>query len=200
MRSRPAAASGLHLRARHARAIAARARPVRRSAAPARTRPAHGPENLAAIRALAEIHDRVGDYSDASDNAVRDDRQPATPPSGRRLPPFGAGSVAPRTRGSGSGRTGAGGSASGANSGCHAAVVAPPAHASPAPPTAPARVPHPDEAALPRSRLFSRPSAPRRHRAGSRSTSAGRARSTRPRIAHASTPCATPSPVSASMP
>ena len=39
------------------------------------------PENLAAIRALADIHDRVGDYSVASDDDVRDDRQPATPPA-----------------------------------------------------------------------------------------------------------------------
>ena len=42
------------------------------------------PENLAAIRALAEIHDRVGDYSDASYNAgPAADSQPVTPPVAR---------------------------------------------------------------------------------------------------------------------
>ena len=39
------------------------------------------PENLAAIRALAEIHDRVGDYADA---AVRRRPRPTEQPAGSR--------------------------------------------------------------------------------------------------------------------
>jgi hypothetical protein len=42
------------------------------------------PENLAAIRALAEIHDRVGDYSVASHDDVRDDQPAGTPPAAVR--------------------------------------------------------------------------------------------------------------------
>ena len=111
------------------------------------------PENLAAIRALADIHDRVGDYSVASDNDVRDDRQPATPPAAvpavaapaPAAPPPAAPAAVEPVR------------VALAPAPIPAAtpqVVAPPAHASPAPPTAPPRVPHPDEAALPALEAF----------------------------------------------
>ena len=114
------------------------------------------PENLAAIRALADIHDRVGDYSVAPTTTCRDDASRPRPQSRRPRP-----SPAPAP-----------------------ARVAPPAPAAPAavepvrvapapapipaatatggasgprqPGTsaAPARVPHPDEAALPALEAF----------------------------------------------
>jgi tetratricopeptide (TPR) repeat protein len=113
------------------------------------------PENLAAIRALAEIHDRVGDYSVASHDDVRDDHQPVTPPAG--VPAVAApASVAPPPP-----------AAPAAMEPVRVAlapapipavtprqVVSPPAQASPAPPTAPPRVPNPDEAALPALEAF----------------------------------------------
>ena len=107
------------------------------------------PENLAAIRALADIHERVGDYSVASDDDVRDDRQPATPPAAvpavAAPPPAAPAAVEPVR-------------VALAPAPIPAAtprqVVLPPAHASPAPPTAPPRVPHPDEAALPALEAF----------------------------------------------
>ena len=102
------------------------------------------PENLAAIRALAEIHDRAGDYSDAQFAASQ---QPPPAPAG----PVSTGPIAlsrPSVP---------------ASVPVAPARVAPlpvPAAAAPAPPppltasgpkpaVAPARVPHPDEAALP---------------------------------------------------
>jgi tetratricopeptide (TPR) repeat protein len=126
------------------------------------------PENLAAIRALAEIHGRVGDYSQASHGTLADDRDshsaprrsaasavtppaPPAPPS----PAFGPPAPAPR-------------SAQPAPVAPPARVAAPPlipppaprpvppppVHVSPQPSAPPARVPHPDEAALPALEAF----------------------------------------------
>jgi hypothetical protein len=121
------------------------------------------PENLAAIRALAEIHDRVGDYSDASHSAAHDDRgsQPATPqPAPSAVAPPAA--VAPPS-------PVAPAPAAPPVVAKPVPVAAPPplppppaprpvvpspVHVSPPPPAPPARVPHPDEAALPALESF----------------------------------------------
>ena len=111
------------------------------------------PENLAAIRALAEIHDRVRDYSVAADD--RDDRQPAARPAAvpavaapapvEPPPPAAPAAVEPVRVAP---------ALAPSPSATPRQAVAPPAHASPAPPTAPPRVPHPDEAALPALEAF----------------------------------------------
>jgi tetratricopeptide (TPR) repeat protein len=97
------------------------------------------PENLAAIRALAEIHARVGDHSHVSQSDARDDAasQPPAPPPAPLLvvPPTPAASGSPAGSGPAEG----------------GAVVELPRVGSPPPP---ARVPHPDEAALPALEAF----------------------------------------------
>jgi tetratricopeptide (TPR) repeat protein len=117
------------------------------------------PENLAAIRALAEIHDRVGDYSYTPHPAGHDDRagEPAASPSAAPaafvaapLPAAPAPAAAPiyvepapvaapppRNPSPAPGP-----------------VMSPPVHASPPPPARPPRAPHPDEAALPALEAF----------------------------------------------
>jgi tetratricopeptide (TPR) repeat protein len=115
------------------------------------------PENLAAIRALAEIHDRVGG-SDISPSEARTDHhddhdsRPTTPPS--------AASPAPVTPP----RAAAPAIVESVRSAepppvvppaAPLAVVPPPAQASTPPPAPPPRrVPHPDEAALPALEAF----------------------------------------------
>jgi len=118
------------------------------------------PENLAAIRALAEIHERVGDYSVASHDNATADSKPAAPPAVPAAvaapaavapppsvaPPPAAPAAAAQVR------------VTPAPAPIPVAtpppVPAPPAYASPAPPAAPPRVPHPDEAALPALEAF----------------------------------------------
>jgi tetratricopeptide (TPR) repeat protein len=115
------------------------------------------PENLAAIRALAEIHGRVGDYSVAShDDAGPDgDSQPAAPPA---APPVVAAPVSVATPPPPAPATVEPVRVAPAPAPTPAAtprpVVSPVAHVSPAPPPAPARIPHPDEAALPALEAF----------------------------------------------
>ena len=120
------------------------------------------PENLAAIRALAEIHARVGDYPHALPSDAREvgDSQPATPPEPVPVappapvappPPPAPAQVAappvvepmqvaapPPVIPPAAPRP----------------VVPPPVQVSPQPPAPPARVPHPDEAALPALEAF----------------------------------------------
>jgi tetratricopeptide (TPR) repeat protein len=109
------------------------------------------PENLAAIRALAEIHGRVGDYSDRPHDAGAEavaslpDKAPLTVPvpaaPARPAPappaPVEAVTLAPPQVPP-----------------SQPPVQQPAAHVSPAPPSVPARVPHPDEAALPALEAF----------------------------------------------
>ena len=112
------------------------------------------PENLAAIRALAEIHGRVGDYSVAPHDA-RDDRQRATPPAAVPAvaapapvappPPSAPAAVEPVRVAP---------APAPFPSATPPPVVPPPAHVSPAPAAAPPRVPHPDEAVLPALEAF----------------------------------------------
>jgi tetratricopeptide (TPR) repeat protein len=117
------------------------------------------PENLAAIRALAEIHDRVGDYSDALQSATHDDRksQPSTPP------PAPLTVVSPAPVAPPSPAVPAVAAAPAVVEPVRVAappppvarpVAPPPVQVSAPPPAPPARVPHPDEAALPALEAF----------------------------------------------
>jgi tetratricopeptide (TPR) repeat protein len=119
------------------------------------------PENLAAIRALAEIHDRVGDYANAQYGAgPAADSQPVTPPTAVRTAP----SPAPTPVASPAPAAPApvepvqmAPPPLQVPAGPPPPVVRPPVHVGPAPqapPAAPPRVPHPDEAALPALEAF----------------------------------------------
>ena len=121
------------------------------------------PENLAAIRALAEIHARVGDYPHALPSGTREvgDSQPATPPP-EPVPVAPPAPVAPPPP-----PAPAQVAAPPVVEPMQVAapppvippaaprpVVPPPVQVSPQPPAPPARVPHPDEAALPALEAF----------------------------------------------
>jgi tetratricopeptide (TPR) repeat protein len=121
------------------------------------------PENLAAIRALAEIHARVGDYSPVSPSEAHGDRasQPATPPPAPLSvappapvappsPPAPARAAAPAVVEP----TPVAAPPPLIPSAAPGPVVPPPVHVSSQPPAPPARVPHPDEAALPALEAF----------------------------------------------
>jgi tetratricopeptide (TPR) repeat protein len=105
------------------------------------------PENLAAIRALAEIHDRVGDYPDPAPRATTP--QPPSRPVTAQAPGPGA-AASPPTLFS---RPAA---ANAPAASPPAAAPAPVAQSTlpPPPPAPPPRVPHPDEAALPALEAF----------------------------------------------
>ena len=106
------------------------------------------PENVAAIRALAEIRDRVGDCSVVSHDDARDDRQSATPPAA--VPAVTAPApVAPPPAAPAAPEPGRVAPAPAPFTFATPRPAVPlPAHVSPAPAAAPPRVPHPDEAAL----------------------------------------------------
>lgn len=121
------------------------------------------PENLAAIRALAEIHDRVGDYDNAQYGAgPAADSQPVTPPTA--VPTAPSPSPAPMPVASRAPAAPApvepvqvAPPPPQVPAGPPPPLVRPPVHVRPAPqapPAVPARVPHPDEAALPALEAF----------------------------------------------
>jgi tetratricopeptide (TPR) repeat protein len=112
------------------------------------------PENLAAIRALAEIHDRVGEYPDPPErvNPARSE-EPRPAPGARFAPvPLSRGTAAPAPP-----STPANAPAPESPPPAAAAPIRPLTPARTAAPLAlppPPRVPHPDEAALPALEAF----------------------------------------------
>lgn len=106
------------------------------------------PENLAAIRALAEIHDRVGEYPEPIREPVESERPPSPPgaPVPSAPPPLHVAPPPPRAE-------------TAPKPVAPVPIAAPPpppsVAAAPAPaPAPPPRIPHPDEAALPTLEAF----------------------------------------------